>query len=65
MVHLAPQRGPQHLDTLTKLAYNQSRLGESNPRPTHYQGVLVRCSRVQGPRFLRIRRVRLAVIVGC
>ena len=29
--------GPRYLNTLTKLASNLSRLGESNPRPTHYE----------------------------
>ena len=42
-----------------------SRLGESNPRPTHYEGVLVRCSRFQSPRWLHVRRLLLAAIVGC
>ena len=26
-------------------------------RPTHYEGVTVRCSRVQSPRFLQVQRV--------
>ena len=34
-------------------------------RPTHYERVPVRCSRVQRPRFLQIQRVWLAAIVGC
>ena len=32
-------------------------------RPTHYEGVLVRCSRVQSPRFFQVRRMLLAAIV--
>jgi hypothetical protein len=29
--------GPRSLNTLTKLVSDLSRLGESNPRPTHYE----------------------------
>jgi len=29
--------GMSHLNTLTKLVSDLSRLGESNPRPTHYE----------------------------
>jgi hypothetical protein len=29
--------GPRYWNTLTKLASNLSRLGKSNPRPTHYE----------------------------
>jgi hypothetical protein len=34
-------------------------------RPTHYEGVPVRCSRVQSPRQLHVRRLLLVAIVGC
>ena len=34
-------------------------------RPTHYEGVLVRCSQVQSPPELYVRRLLPVVIVGC
>jgi hypothetical protein len=34
-------------------------------RATHYEGVLVRCSRVQSPRQLHVRRLPLVAIIGC
>jgi hypothetical protein len=33
-------------------------------RSTHYEGVLVRCSRVQSPPKLHVRRLLLVAIVG-
>jgi hypothetical protein len=34
-------------------------------RATHYEGVLVRCSRIQGVPYLHVRRLPLVAIVGC
>jgi hypothetical protein len=34
-------------------------------RATHYEGVPVRCSRVQSLRQLHVRRLLLAAIIGC
>jgi hypothetical protein len=34
-------------------------------RATHYEGVLVGCSGVQGPRFLHVQQLWLAAKVGC
>jgi hypothetical protein len=33
-------------------------------RATHYESVLVRCSRVQRPPWLHVRRLQLVAIVG-
>jgi len=37
----------------------------TNQRPTHYERVLVRCSRLQSLPELHVRRLLLVVIVGC
>jgi hypothetical protein len=36
----------------------------TNQRPTHCEGVLVRCSRVESPRELHVRRLLLVAIAG-
>jgi hypothetical protein len=53
-----------HLSHMTRLS-TWSRLGESNPRPTHYEPISMRCSPVQSPRLLEVRRVLMVVIISC
>jgi hypothetical protein len=42
-----------------------SRLGESNPRPTHYERVTMRCYRGRDATDVAVRKVQLLAVVGC
>ncbi len=43
----------------------KSRLGESNPRPTHYERVTTGCYRGRDATDVAVRRMQLLAVVGC